>query len=291
MKLATFTHADRTRIGIVVDDEVVDLSAAAPDLPTEMVALLDAGDDAMLVARRAAETAGTRIALADVHLEAPIRKPPEFLAIGLNYADHIAETGMKTPEFPMFFNKQRSCVTGPASPIWMPRVSDKLDYEGELGFVIGRRCRHVPAARALECIAGFLVVNDVSVRDWQMRSQTMTLGKSFDTHGPTGPWIVTPDEVGDPHSLDLRTWLNGELKQESNTKHLVFDCFQQLETLSTVFTLEPGTIISTGTSGGVGVAKRPPEYMKVGDVVRIEVSGVGEIENPVIAEPEDAATF
>jgi 2-keto-4-pentenoate hydratase/2-oxohepta-3-ene-1,7-dioic acid hydratase in catechol pathway len=291
MKLATFTHGNTTRIGIVVGEEVVDLSAAAPDLPTEMVALLEAGDDALLRARSVAEAAGARIPLADVRLEAPVQKPPEFLAIGLNYADHIAETGMKTPEFPMFFNKQRSCVTGPASPIWMPRVSDKLDYEGELGFVIGRRCRHVPAARALECIAGFLVVNDVSVRDWQMRSQTMTLGKSFDTHGPTGPWIVTPDEVGDPHSLDLRTWLNGDLKQESNTKHLVFDCFQQLETLSTVFTLEPGTIISTGTSGGVGVAKRPPEYMKVGDVVRIEVSGVGEIENPVIAEPEDAATF
>lgn len=291
MKLATFTHADRTRIGIVVDDQVVDLSAAAPDLPTEMVALLDAGDDAMLAARRGAETAGSRIPLADVHLEAPIRKPPEFLAIGLNYADHIAETGMKTPEFPMFFNKQRSCVTGPTDPIWMPRVSDKLDYEGELGFVIGRRCRHVPAKRALECIAGFLVVNDVSVRDWQRRSQTMTLGKSFDTHGPIGPWIVTPDEVGDPHTLDMKTWLNGELKQDTNTKHLVFDCFQQLETLSTVFTLEPGTIVSTGTSGGVGLAKRPPEWMKVGDVVRVQVSGVGEIENPIIAEPEDAATF
>lgn len=291
MKLATFTHAARTRIGIVVDDQVVDLSAAAPDLPSEMVALLEAGDDAMLAARRAAETAGARIPLADVHIEAPIRKPPEFLAIGLNYADHIAETGMKTPEFPMFFNKQRSCVTGPTDPIWMPRVSDKLDYEGELGFVIGRRCRHVPANRALECIAGFLVVNDVSVRDWQRRSQTMTLGKSFDTHGPIGPWIVTPDEVGDPHTLDMKTWLNGELKQDTNTKHLVFDCFQQLETLSTVFTLEPGTIVSTGTSGGVGLAKRPPEWMKVGDVVRVEVSGVGEIENPIIAEPEDAATF
>ena len=291
MKLATFTHGSTTRIGIVVGEEVVDLSVAAPDLPTEMIALLAAGDDALLRARSAAEAAGARVPLADVQLEAPLRKPPEFLAIGLNYADHIAETGMKTPEFPMFFNKQRSCVTGPSDPIWMPRVSDKLDYEGELGFVIGRRCRHVPAARALECIAGFIVVNDVSVRDWQMRAPTMTLGKSFDTHGPIGPWIVTPDEVGDPHSLDLRTWLNGELKQQSNTKHLVFDCFQQLETLSTVFTLEPGTIVSTGTSGGVGVAKRPPEYMKVGDVVRIQVSGVGEIENTVIAEPEDAASF
>ena len=148
MKLATFTHGNTTRIGIVVGEEVVDLSAAAPDLPTEMVALLEAGDDALLRARSVAEAAGARIPLADVRLEAPVQKPPEFLAIGLNYADHIAETGMKTPEFPMFFNKQRSCVTGPASPIWMPRVSDKLDYEGELGFVIGRRCRHVQSRPA-----------------------------------------------------------------------------------------------------------------------------------------------
>ena len=284
MKLATFTEGGSTRIGVVQGAEIVDLAEAAPDLPCEMVELLEAGDDAMLKVRNVAE-GGPRLSLDAVKLEAPVLKPPEFLAVGLNYADHIEETGMKKPEFPMFFNKQRSCVNGPRDPIHLPKVSTALDYEGELAFVIGKRCRHVPAAEAARVIAGYTVCNDVSVRDWQFKAQTMTLGKSFDTHGPIGPWLVTPDEVGDPHALDLRTWVNGELKQESNTKHLVFDCYQLVETLSTVFTLEPGTVVSTGTPGGVGVAKRPPEYLKAGDVVRIEIAGLGELENAVIPEP------
>jgi 2-keto-4-pentenoate hydratase/2-oxohepta-3-ene-1,7-dioic acid hydratase in catechol pathway len=290
MKLATFTHAGSTRVGVVEGEEVIDLTVAAPDLPREMRELLAAGDDALLKTRGAAQSAKGRIALADVRLEAPIARPPEFLAIGLNYNDHIEESGMKKPEFPLFFNKQTSCVTGPSDPIHLPRASAALDYEGELGFVISRPCRHVPADRAAGYIAGFLVVNDVSVRDWQFKAPTMTLGKSFDTHGPIGPWIVTPDEVGDPHTLDLRTWVNDELRQESNTRHLVFDCYQQIETLSTVCTLATGTIISSGTPGGVGVAMKPPKFLVEGDVVRIEISGVGQIENRVIAEPQDTAT-
>ncbi len=290
MKLATFSYGGTTRVGVVDGEEVVDLAAAGPDLPSEMTALLAAGDDALLKVRNLALGGAGRIPLADVRLEAPVLRPPEFLAIGLNYADHIEESGMEKPKFPMFFNKQSSCVTGPAGAIHLPRVSAALDYEGELGFVIGRRARHVPAERALEFIAGFLVVDDVSVRDWQFKAPTMTLGKSFDTHGPIGPWIVTPDEVGDPHALDLRTWVNGELRQESNTRHLVFNCFEQLETLSTVCTLEPGTVVATGTPGGVGVAAKPPVFLVAGDVVRIEISGIGEIENTVIAEPDDTAT-
>jgi 2-keto-4-pentenoate hydratase/2-oxohepta-3-ene-1,7-dioic acid hydratase in catechol pathway len=192
---------------------------------------------------------------------------------------------MKRPEFPMFFNKQSSCVTGPGDPIHLPRASSALDYEGELGFVIGRRCRHVPRARAHEVIAGYVIINDVSVRDWQRRSPTMTLGKSFDTHGPVGPWIVTPDEIGDPHKLDLKTFVNGEQRQHSNTKNLIFDCFAQVETLSTVFTLLPGTIVSTGTPGGVAAAMNPPKWMKAGDVVRIEIEKIGKLENKVIEEP------
>jgi 2-keto-4-pentenoate hydratase/2-oxohepta-3-ene-1,7-dioic acid hydratase in catechol pathway len=136
-------------------------------------------------------------------------------------------------------------------------------------------------------IAGYLVVNDVSVRDWQFRAPTLTLGKSFDTHGPIGPWIVTSDEVGDPHSLRIETWVNGEKRQDSNTKHLIYDCFAQVETLSTVCTLEPGDIVSTGTPGGVGMAKDPPQYLREGDVVRIEIDRIGWIQNTVIAEPED----
>ena len=285
MKLATFTHSGATRIGVVLEDSIVDLAAAVPELPREMVAFLEAGGRAIDRAAGAAKNSAHRIALASVKLEAPIARPPEFLAIGLNYADHVEETKMKRPEFPMFFNKQNSCVTGPDYPIHLPRASSALDYEGELGFVIGRRCRHVPRDRAHEVIAGYLIVNDVSVRDWQRRSPTMILGKSFDTHGPVGPWIVTPDEVGDPHKLDLKTFVNGEQRQHSNTKNLIFDCFAQIETLSTVFTLLPGTIVSTGTPGGVAAAMNPPKWLKVGDVVRIEIEKLGQLENKVIEEP------
>ena len=291
MKLVTFSHGGATRIGVVVDDNVVDLSAAAPELPREMAAFLGEGNAAMERARKAAGQSGNRIALKQVKLEAPIMRPPEFLAVGLNYADHIAETGRDKPDFPVFFNKQTSCVNGPYDPIHSPRDSQALDYEGEMAFVIGKRCRHVPRDKAREVIAGYTIVNDVSTRDWQRRAQTMTLGKSFDTHGPMGPWIVTADEIPDPHSLELHTWVNGEERQHSNTKHLIFDCFACVETLSTVFTLLPGTVVSTGTPSGVAIAMKPPRYLKVGDVVKIEVEKIGHIEGRIIEEPAETARY
>jgi len=289
MKLCTFELACAARIGIVLDEEIVDLAAAAPELPREMSALLDAGEPALRAARGAAASAKNRIAVDSVRLLAPILRPPKFLAIGLNYADHIAEAGLDTPKVPTVFNKQSTCVTGPHDPIHMPRVSAAVDYEGELGFVIGRRCRHVPRARAHEVIAGYLCVNDVSVRDWQMRVPTWTMGKSFDTHGPIGPWITTADEVGDPHGLRLRTWVNGELRQDSNTKHLIFDCYALVEHLTTAFTLEPGDVIATGTPSGVGAVMKPPKLLRAGDVVRIEIDGLGALENPVVPEPAESA--
>ena len=288
MKLATFTHDGSTRIGVVDGDAMVDLSAAAPDLPQEMLAFLEAGLDAMEAARAAVRD-GARIPLADVHLEAPIARPPKFLAVGLNYADHVAESGMDTPEHPTIFNKQSTCVTGPTDPVHVPKASHVLDYEGELGIVIGRRGRHVSRDDAADYIAGYLVVDDVTVRDWQFRTPTWTMGKSFDTHGPIGPWIVTTDEIRDPHQLELRTFVNGELRQESNTKQLIFDCFNLVEHFSTAFTLEPGDIIATGTPGGVGILSKPPQILKAGDVVRIEIEGIGQIENPIIDEPSDTA--
>jgi 2-keto-4-pentenoate hydratase/2-oxohepta-3-ene-1,7-dioic acid hydratase in catechol pathway len=287
MKIATFTHAGRTRVGVVEGDEIVDLAIAAPELPQEMCAFLEAGPDALDAARNALEHPPSRIQLDDVKLEAPVQRPRKILAVGLNYADHVAESGMKPPDVPAIFNKQATSITGPWDPIHLPRASHVLDYEGELAFVIGRRCRHVPAARAREVIAGYTVANDVTVRDWQLRSPTMTMGKSFDTHCPLGPWLVTSDEVADPHSLGLRTWVNGELRQDSNTKELIYDCFALVEHLSTAFTLEPGDVISTGTPSGVGIVMKPPRLLEAGDVVRIEIEGVGQIENPVIAEPED----
>ena len=281
MKLASFLSGNgSTRIGRVEDEEIVDLHDAP--IVKEMIDLLP---DLEKNKKLLEDYDGKRLPLKEVILCQPVLRPPKILAIGLNYKDHIEETGFDTPEFPMFFNKQATSSNGPYSPIHLPRVSDKLDYEGEMGFIIGKRCRHVPKERAHEVIAGFVVCNDVSVRDWQMRSQTFTLGKSFDTHSPFGPWIVTADEIADPHNLAIKTWVNGEVRQDSNTKHLVFDCYDQIETLTAAFTLEPGDLIVTGTPSGVGIGFDPKIYLSEGDVVRVEVENLGFIENRVIREP------
>ena len=292
MKLATFRSSGSTRIGVVDSSEIVDLSQAAPGLPTDMLALLEMGSEGLAHARAALDAGRGRLRLEDVHLRAPILRPPKILAAGLNYADHVAEAasaGMKRPDVPAIFNKQSTAITGPSDPIHLPRASHVLDYEGELAFVIGRPCRHVSREQAPEVIAGYTIVNDVTVRDWQLRSPTMTMGKSWDTHCPTGPWIVTSDEIGDPHALRLRTWVNGELRQDAKTDGLIFDCFALVEHLSTAFTLEPGDLIPTGTPAGVGIAMKPPKLLVAGDVVRIEIDGIGAIENPVIEEPADTA--
>jgi len=289
MRLVTFTHAGSTRVGRLEGDEIVDLATAAPNLPTEMVALLAAGG---MPAAEAAQ--GARLPAAEVRLEAPLLRPPKILAVGLNYADHVAETGREPPPIPMIFNKQSTAVTGPGQPIHRPRVSQQLDYEGELAFVVGQRCRHVPRERATEVIAGFTICDDISVRDWQRRSPTLTMGKSFDTHCPLGPALVSADEIdalggAAAPALRLRTWVNGELRQDSNTKQLIFDCAFLVEHLSTVFTLEPGDVITTGTPSGVAGAMDPPSWLVPGDVVRVEIEGLGALENPVIEEPESTA--
>ncbi len=223
-----------------------------------------------------------------VRLLAPVR-PRKFLAIGLNYADHIAESGMEAPQYPVFFNKQVTCVAGPQQDVHMPRVSSLLDYEGELAIVIGTRCRHVPVERAHEVVAGYTIANDVSVRDWQVRSPTMMMGKSFDTHGPLGPWLVTPDELGDPHDLPIRTYVNDELRQDGNTRDMIYSCYQQIAHLSEAFTLEPGDVIATGTPAGIGAVRQPfPDgLLKIGDVLRVQIDGIGELCNTVVEEPED----
>lgn len=288
MKLASFSHRGRIRAGIVVDGRMIDTTAAG--MPPDMLSLLQLGEEGMRRLRELArDGAAPSLAMSEVRLEAPVRRPPKYLAIALNYAEHISETQMAKPEFPKFFNKQSTCIAGPHDPIHMPRVSNKLDYEGELGVVIGRRCRHVPRDRAHEVVAGYLVCNDVTVRDWQAKSETFTLGKSFDTHGPIGPWIVTPDEVGDPHDLEFRTLVDGEQRQHSNTRYMLFTIWEQIEVLSTAFTLEAGDIIATGTCAGVGVKMTPRGYLKVGQTCRVEIEKIGAIENPVIDEPADTA--
>ena len=287
MKLATFTTADNSspRIGVVQGDTVLDLTTAG--VTSNMKELIKGGLD---VAELSATSADAKaIPLADLELQAPVMNPGKVLAIGLNYGDHVEESGMNKPEHQMWFNKQHNCINGPYADINLPAVSDKVDYEAELCLVIGRRCKHVPRDRAHEVIAGYFCGNDVSVRDWQMRSPTFQIGKSFDTHGPVGPWLVTPDEVEDPHALDIKCVVNGEVKQQSNTKHLIFDCFDAIEHLTQAYVLDVGDILFMGTPGGVGVAMKPPSFMKAGDVVRVEIEKLGHIENTVI--PEQAETI
>jgi len=277
--------APAPRTGVLAGDEIVDLTDPAVDLPGDMVRLLASGAGALEAASRAARGRGRRWPVPAVRLLAPVPAPPKVLAIGMNYRDHVAELGGTPPEYQYWFNKQRTCVVGPGEPILVPAVSEAVDYEGELAIVIGRRCKNVPAARWLEVVAGFTVINDVSVRDWQWRTPTFTMGKSFDTHGPSGPFLVTPDEVPDPGSLGVRTWVNDDLRQDSSTAELIFGCAAMVEYLTTAFPLEPGDVLATGTPAGVGAGFDPPRWLRPGDTVRIEIDGIGRLENPVAAEP------
>lgn len=285
MKLVTFTHANHTRVGAVVEDSIVD-SLGDSALPNTMPAFLKAGEAALTAMRQLIDSITHRLPISEVKLEAPIPRPGKFLGVGLNYADHIEETGRVRPEYPTIFTKQSTCVIGHGDAIHLPGVSDKLDYEVELAFVIGKRCRHVSVADAPGMIAGYTIVNDVTVRDWQNRSPTWTLGKSFDTHGPMGPWLVTADELKNPHQLALNTWIDDELRQSSNTRHMLFNCYELLSYLSQVMTLEPGDVISTGTPSGVGVKMQPRGYMRAGQTARISIEGIGTLMNPVINEPD-----
>ena len=283
MKLCRFAADGGAALGIVEGNEVVDLSSA--DAPQEPAAALDAVGPGGLAELAAG---APRLSLDQVRLLAPA-SPRKYLAIALNYRDHIAEMGMEAPEVPVFFNKQVTCVVGPGAEIHMPKVSTFLDYEAELAVVIGKRCRHVPAERAPEVIAGYTCANDVSVRDWQGKAQTMTIGKSFDTHGPLGPWLVTADELGDPNDLAIRCTVGGELRQDARTSEMVFDCAQQVSHLSEAFTLEPGDVIATGTPAGVGLGRQPvrDNLLQVGQEVQVEIEGIGELVNSVVEEPED----
>jgi 2-keto-4-pentenoate hydratase/2-oxohepta-3-ene-1,7-dioic acid hydratase in catechol pathway len=274
------------RTGVVEGEEVVDLTDPLIGLPGDMRELLAQGASALTRAEAAAKSGARRSPLASVRLLAPVAEPAKVLAIGMNYRAHVAELGREPPEFQVWFNKQRTCVVGPGDGIEMPRVSEMLDYEGELAFVIGTRCRYVDRDSAPEVVAGFSIMNDVSVRDWQWRSPTWTMGKSFDTHGPLGPWLVTPDELGDPHDLRLRTWVNDELRQDGATADMIFSCWEMVEHLSEAFTLEPGDVISTGTPSGVGASFDPPKWMRIGDKVRVEIEGLGVLENTVVAHSD-----
>ena len=295
MRLVTYSQNGVARTGAMLDDDnILDLNrATGGSVPADMLALLAGGDallDEIRTALSAAQSAAKAGAsatgiivprtLPGVRLEAPVPRPGKALAIGLNYRDHAEESGQALPKYPIVFSKVSSCIVGPAVAIQRPKASTSVDWEAEMVFVIGKRGRHIPAADALEHVAGYMCGNDVSVRDWQFHNPTWMIGKGFDTHGPTGPWLVTRDEV-DPSTLDVKCYLNGEQVQSSNTKHLIFDVPALIEYISTAFTLEPGDIVFTGTPAGVGASRKPPVFLKHGDTVRVEITGLGSLENPV----------
>lgn len=279
MKLARFEFGGRIDLGVVKDGGLIGLHEVGFGY-SDMHALIAAGSEVLDDIRQRTANAQIRHAIADVHLLAPLR-PGKYLAIGMNYAKHVAEMGhTERPKYQYWFNKQTTCINGPFDPI-EPGVTEMLDYEVELGVVIGRAAKGVKAGQALDHVFGYLVANDVSARDWQRHSPTFTMGKSFDTHGPIGPWIVTADEIPDPQALGLRCLVNGEVRQQSTTADMSFSVAEQIEYLSAAFTLEPGDLLATGTPEGVGAAMDPPQFLKAGDVVRCEIDGIGAIENRV----------
>ena len=298
MKLITFTHNGTQKIGAVEDELVYDFSQSS--LPKTMVEFIELGEEGIKFARGIIASKEGSVNLSDVRIEAPIRQPSKILAVGLNYKAHLKEVeglakermgSQPQAQFPNIFNKQNSSVAGPYDDIHRPRASTALDYEGELGFVIGKKCRHVPYDKAKNVIYGYTVINDVTVRDWQFRGppMTMTMGKSWDTHCPFGPYIVTSDEVGDPHKLKLETYVNGELRQSTNTNDLIFNCFTLVEYLSTAFTLNPGDLIPTGTPSGSAVINQ--NWLKAGDEVKVQIEKLGFINNKVIEEPETTIVY
>lgn len=298
MKLITFLLKDNPkskRIGAIKNDTVIDFSSS--DLPKDMINFIKLGSTGLDIANDLIENQKNAHAIDDVILKAPIDKPNKILAVGLNYKKHIDEAKelkdhhsndvQLQDQFPNIFNKQNSSVNDPFGDVHRPNASDWLDYEGELGFIIGKECRHVSYENAKNCIYGYTVVNDFSIRDWQFRGppHTMTMGKSWDTHCPFGPYIVTSDEIDDPHNLTLKTFVNDEERQNTNTNLMIYDCYTLIEYLTTAFTLEPGDLIPTGTPEGSAVTTQ--NWLKPGDKVKVEIEGLGYIENNIIQEPNN----
>ena len=284
MRLLTFEYRGSRRVGVRSGDSIVDVSRVDPDIPPDLVSLLEAGPAALAAAEEAAERA-EGIDAGAVRVVAPIGNPEKVLCIGLNYADHAAESNMPIPSEPVVFSKFSSTIIGPGDAIRLPSVTQSVDYEVELVAVIGTAGKDISESDAMDHVGGYTVGHDVSARDFQLEKPggQWLLGKTFDTFAPLGPDIVTPDEIGDPHSLAIRCILNGETVQDSNTAQLIFRIDQLIAYLSRVVTLQPGDLIFTGTPPGVGMARQPQLWLKSGDTVVCEIDGVGRLENPVVS--------
>jgi acylpyruvate hydrolase len=314
MKLVTFAHRGTQRVGLLEGERIIDVNRAyiamlaqRGDLrpcamadalvPAEMIGILEGGEPALAAVREARAYAREGLAAADqaevlrrdgvvftlseVTLKAPIPRPGKLILLGLNYRDHAEETGQKIPEVPTLFAKYNNSVIGPGAAILIPRATEQIDYEAEFAFVIGRRGHDIARERALDYVAGYTIINDVSARDYQFVTSQWMVGKTFDTHCPMGPALVLKDEIADPHDLDVSLSIAGEVLQKSNTNQLIFKIPETMEYLSQVLTLEPGDVISTGTPSGVGFTRKPPRWLRPGETVRIEIAGLGVLENPV----------
>ena len=284
MRFVTFEYGGKIGPGLMAPDEtVIDLSAAGF---STLLDLIEAGDDgrAKAEAFAAGAKAENKRAFSTVKLLAPIPRPNKLICVGLNYRDHAAETGATIPDVPTIFNKFATAVIGPGADIVLPKVSKSPDYEAEFAFVVGRGGRHIAADDWQEHVWGYTIINDVSARDYQRATTQWLMGKTFDTFAPMGPWIVTADEIPDPHNVNIQLEIDGETLQDSNTRELIFKIPQLIAFLSSVFTLEPGDIVSTGTPAGVGVARKPPRFLRPGEEVIVKVQGIGELSNPVVAE-------
>jgi 2-keto-4-pentenoate hydratase/2-oxohepta-3-ene-1,7-dioic acid hydratase in catechol pathway len=283
MRFVTFQRHDYTEPGVLRGDEIASVRGAGFE---DLLSIITGG----AAAREKVDLwmqsvpGGDIVKAADVKLRAPLQRPPKIICVGLNYRDHAEESKMEIPSVPTIFCKFATAVIGPGEKIVLPKNSAKPDYEGEFAVIIGRRGRHIAAADWKNHVFGYTILNDVSARDFQMATTQWMMGKTFDTFAPFGPAIVTADEVADPHALNISTTIGGDILQNSNTRHLIFKIPTLIEHLSSVFTLEPGDIISTGTPAGVGFSRNPPRWLKPGDEVIVSVEGLGELRNPVIAE-------
>ncbi len=283
MRLATFEHHGHLHAGVVTNDTVTSLKTAGFD---DVLSVLQGGTDALkkIEAFGSQRQAAATFPLASVKLRAPISRPPKILCMGLNYRDHAAEAKLEIPKYPVIFAKYNNTVIGSGENIVLPKNSRKPDYEAEFGFVIGKGGRHIDAAHWREHVFGYMNCNDVSARDYQMSVSQWTMGKNFDTFAPMGPWIVSADEIEDPHNLDVSLTLNGERMQHSNTRELIFKIPETVAFLSSVMTLEPGDIVLTGTPSGVGFGRKPPRWLAPGDEIVVHVEGLGELRNTCVAE-------
>lgn len=281
MRLVTYSlDGGAPAAGIVLDGNVVNLQGIGY---ADVISFLRDGDAAIEKAKSLFADAGAP-KLEAVKLHAPVPKPDKFICIGLNYKDHAIESGMDIPELPTVFTKYPNAVCGHGDDVVLPSVSKQVDYEAEFAFVIGKTCKNVPAKDWKDVIFGYTIVHDVSARDYQLATSQWTIGKTFDTFGPMGPTLVSKDEIEDPHNLRISLDLNGKTLQDSNTSQFVFDIPYLVNYLSTVMTLEPGDVISTGTPPGVGFARKPPIFMKPGDEAVVKIEGLGELRNRCVAD-------